>query len=98
MEMALKTDLAHSVRGTDGRLLCFALLPFFFLSEGMRRAVGGLKHDAAPVTQRSLVRRGQISSVDRDVIRVAGHIDAAVIRAAAPRGTPVATNVATKSL
>ena len=53
MEMALKTDLAQSLRRTDGRLLCFALLPFFFLSEGIRRAVGGLKHDTAPLTPRA---------------------------------------------
>ena len=53
MEMALKTDLAQSLRRTDGRLLCIALLPFFFLSEGIRRAVGGLKHDTAPSTQRA---------------------------------------------
>ncbi len=51
MEMALKTDLAQSARGTDGRLLCFALLPFFFLYEGARRAASGLKHDAPPLTQ-----------------------------------------------
>ena len=98
MEMALKTDLAQSVRGTDGRLLCFALLPFFFLYEGVRRAVRGLKRDTAPSNSEGLLRRGQIPSVDRDVLRVAGHSDAAVIRAAAPRGTPVATDVATKSL
>ena len=53
MEMALKTDLAQSARGTDGRLLCFALLPFFFLSEGVRRTVRGLKRDTAPSTQRA---------------------------------------------
>ena len=98
MEMALKTDLAQSVRRTDGRLLCFALLPFFFLSEGLRRAVARIEARHRAFDAAGLVRRGQISSVDRDVIRVAGHIDAAVIRAAAPRGTPVATNVATKSL
>ena len=98
MEMALKTDLAQSARGTDGRLLCFALLPFFFLYEGARRTVSGLKHDTAAFDSEGLLRRGQISSFDRDVLRVAGHIDAAVIRAAAPRGTPVVTTVATKSL
>ena len=53
MEMELKTDLAQSFRRADGRLLCFALLPFFFLSEGIRRAVSGLKHDTAPSTQRA---------------------------------------------
>jgi hypothetical protein len=53
MEMALKTDLAQSLSRTDGRLLCFALLPFFFLSEGIRRAVGGLRRDTAPSTQRA---------------------------------------------
>ena len=53
MEMTLKTDLAQSARGTDGRLLCFALLPFFFLYEGARRTVRGLKRDTAPSTQRA---------------------------------------------
>ena len=53
MEMELKTNLVETVRRTDGHLLYFALLPFFFLSEGIRRAVGGLKHDTAPLTQRA---------------------------------------------
>ncbi len=53
MEMALKTELAQSLRRTDGRLLCYALLPFFFLSEGIRRAASGLKHDTPPLTQRA---------------------------------------------
>ena len=52
MEMALKSGPAQSLRRTDERLFCFALLPFFFLSEGIRRAVRGLKHDTAPSTQR----------------------------------------------
>jgi hypothetical protein len=53
MEMVLKSDPAQSLHRTDGRVLCFALLPFFFLSEGIRRVVRGLKHDAAPSTQRA---------------------------------------------
>ncbi len=53
MEMALKTDLAQSAGGTDGRLLCFALLPFFLLYEGARRTVRGLKRDTAPSAQRA---------------------------------------------
>jgi hypothetical protein len=53
MEMELKTDLTQTVRRTEGRLLCFALLPFFFLCEGVRRAVGGLKRETAPSTQRA---------------------------------------------
>ena len=53
MEIALKTDLAHSVRRTEGRLLCFVLLPFFLLSEGIRRAVAGLKHDIDASTRRA---------------------------------------------
>jgi len=48
MAMALKTDLIQSPRRTDGRLLCVALLPFFLLSEGIRRAVVGLTHDIQP--------------------------------------------------
>jgi len=98
MEMALKTDLARSLPRKDGRLLCFSLLPFFVVAEGLRRAVAGLKHDIAPSTQAGLVRRSQIASVDRNILRIVGQIDAAVIRAAAPRGTPVVTNVPTKSL
>jgi hypothetical protein len=53
MEMKSKTDLVETLRRTDGRLLYFALLSFFFLSEGIRRAVGGLKRDTAPVTPRA---------------------------------------------
>jgi hypothetical protein len=45
MEMKMKTASPQSFRRMDGRLLYFALLPFFFLSEGARRAVGGLKHN-----------------------------------------------------
>jgi hypothetical protein len=51
MEMEMKTASPQSLRRLDGRLLYFALLPFFFLSEGMRRAVGGLKHE--PLTPRT---------------------------------------------
>jgi len=52
MAMALETELARSPR-QDGRLLFFALLPFFFLAEGIRRAVARLKHDIAPSTRRA---------------------------------------------
>ncbi len=53
MEMKLKTDPPQTLRPIDGRLLYFALLPFFFLSEGIRRAAYGLKHDTAPLTHRA---------------------------------------------
>jgi hypothetical protein len=53
MEMELNTDIAQLPRRTDAGVFCFALLPFFFLSEGIRRAVAGLKHDIAPSTQRA---------------------------------------------
>jgi hypothetical protein len=52
MDMKLKTDLGQTLRRTDGRLLYFALLPFFFLSEGIRQALGGLKDDTTPLTPR----------------------------------------------
>jgi hypothetical protein len=53
MEMALKTIPAQSLPRTGGGLLCFALVPFFFLSEGIRRTVRRLKRDTAPSTQRA---------------------------------------------
>jgi hypothetical protein len=53
MEMEMKTAFPHNLRRADGRLLYFALLPFFFLSEGMRRAVGGLRRDTAPSAPRA---------------------------------------------
>jgi hypothetical protein len=53
MEMEMKTASRQSLRRMDGRLLYFALLPFFFLSEGIRRAVGGLNHDTTPSTPRA---------------------------------------------
>jgi hypothetical protein len=53
MEMALKTIPAQNLPRTGGRLLCFALVPFFFLSEGICRTVRRLKRDTAPSTQRA---------------------------------------------
>jgi hypothetical protein len=53
MEMKLKADLAQSLRRRDGRLLYFALLPFFFLSEGIREALGGVRADTRPLTPRA---------------------------------------------
>jgi hypothetical protein len=51
MRIALKTDLAESPSRMDGRLLCFLLLPFFVVAEGLCRAIAGLKHDIARSTQ-----------------------------------------------
>jgi hypothetical protein len=45
MEMEMKSASPHNLRRMDGRLLYFALLPFFFLSEGTRRVVSGLRHE-----------------------------------------------------
>jgi hypothetical protein len=50
MKMEMKTASLHSLRRADGRLLYFALLPLFFLSEGIRRAGSELKHGPAPLT------------------------------------------------
>jgi hypothetical protein len=50
MEMEMKTASLHNSRRVDGGLLYFALLPFFFLSEGIRRAGSELKHDPTPLT------------------------------------------------
>jgi hypothetical protein len=51
--MELKTDIAQPPSRQDGGSLWFVLFPFFFLSEGIRRAVAGFKHDIAPSTQRT---------------------------------------------
>jgi hypothetical protein len=48
--MEMKTASLHSLRRVDGRLLYFALLPFFFLSEGIRRAGRELKREPRPLT------------------------------------------------
>lgn len=48
METAMKTDLARSHESMDGRLLWFAMLPFFIMAEGIHRTIAGLKHDIAP--------------------------------------------------
>ena len=53
MEPEMKTASPQSLRRMDGRLLYFALLPFFFLYEGVRRAGGGVKHDTTPLTPRA---------------------------------------------
>jgi hypothetical protein len=53
MEKPLNSDLAKGPPGTDGRLLCFSLLPFFVIAEGLRRTVAGLKRDIVPSTQRT---------------------------------------------
>jgi hypothetical protein len=53
MEMELRTSHSETLRRTEGNFLYFALLPFFLLFEGIRRALGGLKHNAAPLTQRA---------------------------------------------
>jgi hypothetical protein len=53
MKMEFKTTAPQNIRRMDGGLLYFALLPFFFLSEAVRRAVGGLKHDTIPLTPRA---------------------------------------------
>jgi hypothetical protein len=53
MGMEWKTSLSGIPRRTEGRLLYFALFPFFLLLEGIRRALGGLQHDASPLTQRA---------------------------------------------
>jgi hypothetical protein len=59
MEMEMKSASPQSLRRMDGRLIYSALLPFFFLSEGMRRAVGGLKHDTTLLTPRAWFREAK---------------------------------------
>ena len=91
MQIALNTSPAHRHEGVDGRMIYCALLPLFVLAEGGRRLrrrpqARGRKPDA-----RSLVCRGAVASVRRDVIRADGQIDVALIRAAPPPGTPVVT-------
>lgn len=53
MQMELKASLSETLRRTPGRLLYFALLPFFFLSEGVRLAFGRLNDATAPLTLRA---------------------------------------------
>ena len=82
MATTMKADPAHR----EGQLLYCALLPVFLAAGGARRILAHLKSNdpGQAAIRRNLDRRGPVANMRRDVVRLDGEIDVAVIRAASP--------------